>query len=155
MSERFYGRISIPKVFVEREDVQELIRREFQNLVYEEQHENDGVVHFSCDEAYFGMFQELEDGLQKLGIPYDRYSEKYASYDEEIVYFRPDEPDSNRRLIRLELHDEKPFIRLHRLQRILEGDPNKLRENLENLLNEVHPQVTPLSAWGNLTSSAG
>lgn len=147
MSEWFYGRISIPKIFVEREDVQELIRREFQNLVYEEQYENDEVVHFSCDETYFGMFQELEDGLQKLRIPYDRYSEAYTPYPEEIVYFRPNELNPDHQLIRLVLHDGEPFVLTYQIRKILEEAPDNLRENLENLLDRVDPQVIPLTAW--------
>jgi len=49
----------------------------------------DGRLYFEDDQASGGQFDALEVFLQQHDIPYERYSDNYAEYDAERVYYAP------------------------------------------------------------------
>jgi hypothetical protein len=48
-----------------------------------------GHLHFCDYDARAGRFPDLEDFLEKRGIPYDRFSEGHREYDAVRVFYRP------------------------------------------------------------------
>ena len=96
MADRYTGVISILKRDIEKyPDVKDVVNDLFYNYngkLYDNDmwEEDSTVATFKDVEARYGMFEDLEDILMELEVPFDRWSDAYCEYDSEQVYYRPD-----------------------------------------------------------------
>lgn len=107
----------------------------------------------SIEDAYAkdGSFEELEDYLVKVGIPFDRDSSAFFEIQPESRIFRPGKLDTT---IRKD-HDGYEYVKSHELVAILEqenySDSAKLL-SIQELLNEQVPSYTHLADYEILWS---
>jgi len=96
-------------------------------------------------EARNGEFREIEAELVKLGIPFDRFTDGYGSFQPRERRFRP--ARDGRPVVDVEVvltMDGEPFVVLGRLRELLcLEDPGALRARLAELIERAEP-VPPL-----------
>jgi len=95
------------------------------------EHLEDG--HFVVDdsEARYGLFEELEDLCQELGLPYTRQSDGMYDFSPEIVYWQPGMSGADHVLTD---HDSNPVV-----------DMDRVREIRDALRNGQHAEALKLA----------
>ena len=102
-------------------------------------------------EARNGEFREIEAELAKLGIPFDRFTDGYGSFQPRERRFRPGR--EGRPAVDAEVVltvDGEPFVVLGRLREVLRlEDPAVLRARLAELIERAEP-VPRLEEWARV-----
>lgn len=109
----------------------------------DEEHEN--IVVFEDQQAIYGCFEDLEQELKRMGVPFNRHTDSYSYYSEEIVYFRPKGVSTEETNITLALHEGAPFVYTHDVRKLLKTGA---ADALKALLDNADPQdIVPLHFW--------
>ena len=96
MADRYTGVIEILKSDIEqtpklKDVVQSLFYNRHGELYDDDMWDDDSpVATFKDIDARYGRFEELEELLMELKVPFDRWSDAYCGDDAEQVYYRPE-----------------------------------------------------------------
>lgn len=95
MADRYTGIIEILKRDIERfPEIKDEVYSLFYDLngkLYDNDmwDEDSPVATFKDIEARYGCFEDLEELLVELEVPFDRWSDAYCEWDSETVFYRP------------------------------------------------------------------
>jgi|GEM_PF-4675495 hypothetical protein len=144
MSWGSYASITIPKKFLTPE-VLESVRDCVGN---EEDLPDLKTVQFWNDTASNGQFEDLENELISLGIPFDRYTGQDFNLDPETRYCRP-ATDGKKEIdvTVLEHREYGEFIPISEIKRILNLKPKVFKAFILKIMEEWAPSIPPLSQW--------
>ena len=96
MADRYTGIIEILKSDIEKtpklkDVVQALFYNRHGELYDDDMWDDDSPIAIFKDiDARYGRFEELEELLMELKVPFDRWSDAYCGDDAEQVYYRPE-----------------------------------------------------------------
>lgn len=140
MSDDFYAEIYFPLQALKNPKIQELVKDLNR---YQEKH---GIIGFWDDLAAWGRFDELEDALIKLGMPFDRYSSGYIENDPCRRHFRP--AREGRPAVDLEYISANsmygPLLTVSEVRQALQ---EKGAEQYLEELSQRFPEIEPLEEW--------
>lgn len=157
MADYYYGKLSIPACFLTTENRKLLDERAEIHGYYlsdldEEMESNDGIQTYYLNETRDGMFEEIEEDLVALDIPFDRYSSGHYEIQPERRYFRPGDDGCDRTIIMSENDGEYiPHEDVKELLAVI-MDEEKGREDAvavaTKLINEFTSEgITPLENY--------
>lgn len=140
MADRFYAEMYIP---------QRCMTAELESLIadtadpWDGQREEDGLVAFCDDQAYYGEFPDIESYCVEHRIPFDRYSTGAYEYDPEWRAFRPD-LDLDEVVMTTE--ERHPTINAQPIRNALDehDDPELAVKEIRMYLDEYAPMIPPL-----------
>lgn len=95
------------------------------------------------DQARSGEFEELEETLRELGIPYQRHSDTKYEYDGELAWWQPGMKKAG---VVNATQDGEPTVTLKELKEAMQMDGRSITETLhavEQLIKEKSPPRLP------------
>jgi len=142
MSEESYASISIPSKYLTGEVIS-LIEK------YTDRRDRsaDPVVQYESHYASDGRFDDLENELIDMGIPFDRYTGQDFNTDAETRYYRPARDDEPEIDITTTENRGGEMVPASELKEILVLSPEGLAIALRAILKKYAPDVSSLINW--------
>ena len=142
MADRYYASITIPTVFLEDEEIQDMIEcLEEDDSNYDEP--DSGMKTYFDEQASYGQFEELEGYLVESCLPFDRNSAAYFEHEAGMLVFRPAAVGFEKIHTTLACTDLGPVIQVSNIQEML--DDNEGAEDVFEKLKELVEKNDPIS----------
>jgi hypothetical protein len=106
------------------------------------------MVQFYSDNAPNGQYEDLENELIELGIPFDRYSGQDFNIDPETRYYRPatdGRPEIDETI--LEHREYGEIVPASKIRGIIDLNPEDFKIKMQEILEEWAPNMPPLTQW--------
>jgi hypothetical protein len=136
MSECYYASLTMLESDYVRDEVYAFLERTGYPILEDR---GEGQALFVDSEAWNGEFDEFEEKLVELKIPYDRYTEPTLEDDAVIHQYRPDVKGLDEIIKDVAVDVNKiPFVSIPELQAIIYGKAGPLEKlmQLEKLINQ-------------------
>jgi len=148
MADCLYGKISIPKIFIDLDLEKVIEAEEIKPNPFEGSKE---IVVYDSFQAINDKFEDLEKELVKRKIPFDRKSEGFCEIQPQCRYYRP-ATKSNPEIDKIIQTDNSylEYITLDDLKPLLKLDAKECKKRLKKLVEDVDlDHIPPLENYVN------